>query len=200
MSCQLPLLCLFLKNGPSGSIEVSKCHLEAGNSLAGTIECILIHPSACADQHDFGKLQIGGTEEGIIVKALSTKLTRALVMAIDDDMQPQKVLLEYRVVSLMTVELCNRFSNGFQVVAAVFDIAGNNKTIHEIEQLVVERNWVKTTQQSKSLLIGGRLQSSRPRSRTRCPVYEFVNRFGGARYTGVAADTPQNAQLRSSLV
>lgn len=78
---------------------------------------------------------------GVLVRELSAKLARALNMAADD-MQPEKVLSDYGVDSLMAVELRNWIAKEFQAAVAVFDIMGNMK-IEEIGRLVVERTKVE---------------------------------------------------------
>lgn len=74
---------------------------------------------------------------GVVVLGLSTKLARAMSIALDD-VQPSRQLSDYGVDSLMAVELRNWISREFAANVAVFEIMGTS-TITAIGRLVVEK-------------------------------------------------------------
>lgn len=76
----------------------------------------------------------------VVIKALATKLARAMSI-LPDDVEPSKPLSSYGVDSLMAVELRNYIGREFQATVAVFDIMGGIP-ISSIGDLVVERSVV----------------------------------------------------------
>jgi acyl carrier protein len=76
----------------------------------------------------------------IVIRALATKLARAMSI-MPDDVEPSKPLSSYGVDSLMAVELRNYIGREFQATVAVFDIMGG-VPISSIGDLVVERSTV----------------------------------------------------------
>lgn len=76
----------------------------------------------------------------IVIRALATKLARAMSI-LPDDVEPSKPLSSYGVDSLMAVELRNYIGREFQAAVAVFDIMGG-VPISSIGELVVEKSVV----------------------------------------------------------
>ncbi|KAJ8123005.1 hypothetical protein ONZ43_g943 [Nemania bipapillata] len=83
----------------------------------------------------------------IVIRALATKLARAMSI-LPDDVEPSKPLSSYGVDSLMAVELRNYIGREFQATVAVFDIMGG-VPISSIGDLVVERSSVGKEQKTE---------------------------------------------------
>ncbi|KAI1081559.1 hypothetical protein F5B20DRAFT_588591 [Whalleya microplaca] len=100
------------------------------------------HGSGGHDIVDVGALfrQATGMKEraDIVVKALVSKLTRALSIS-PDDIDVDKYLSDYGVDSLMAVELRNWIGNDFQANVAIFDIMGGT-TMTAIGDLIALRS------------------------------------------------------------
>ncbi|KAI0840156.1 KR-domain-containing protein [Hypoxylon sp. FL0890] len=84
--------------------------------------------------------QAEGTEEKcqVFIKALAAKLARALDIS-PDEVEPNKLLSDYGVDSLMAVELREWIGKHFHATVAVFDIMGGT-AIQAIGELVTERS------------------------------------------------------------
>ncbi|KAI1151541.1 hypothetical protein F4825DRAFT_354477 [Nemania diffusa] len=83
----------------------------------------------------------------IVIRALATKLARAMSI-LPDDVEPSKPLSSYGVDSLMAVELRNYIGREFQATVAVFDIMGG-VPISSIGDLVAERSTVGKVQKAE---------------------------------------------------
>ncbi|KAI1399900.1 hypothetical protein F4819DRAFT_488127 [Hypoxylon fuscum] len=77
----------------------------------------------------------------VVVHAIASRLARALSVS-PDDVEPNKLLSDYGVDSLMAVELRNWIRRDFQANVAVFDIMGGI-TISGLGNMVVERAGVR---------------------------------------------------------
>lgn len=80
---------------------------------------------------------------GVVVLGMSTKLARAMSIAVDD-VQPSRQLSDYGVDSLMGVELRNWIAKEFKANVAVFEIMGSS-TITAIGNLVADKSEIGET-------------------------------------------------------
>ncbi|KAF4984964.1 hypothetical protein FDECE_16930 [Fusarium decemcellulare] len=85
----------------------------------------------------FHRMKDSGERALIVLRALASKLARAMSISADD-VEPSKLLSTYGVDSLMAVELRNWTNKEFSTTVAVFDIMGG-VPIARIAELVVMR-------------------------------------------------------------